>query len=326
MSIASSMPDRAPLSLQKIRQVFLGELGLVLIFLFALLLVWLTVPNFGTTRNILGLLQSVVTIGLVACTMMFCLASRDFDLSVGSNVAFAGMIAVIVANATQSVVLGLLMAILCSTLIGTLNGVIIAKLRINALITTLAMMQIVRGLALISSNGRAVGINDAVFYEIALLKIGGIPLPVIIMLLFFITAGILLNRTVFGRNTLAIGGNPEASRLAGVRVERMRIWIFTLQGFACAVAGIILASKITSGQPNAAVGLELSVISACVLGGVSLAGGRATISGVFVGVMIMGIAENAMNLLNIQAFYQYLVRGIILLLAVLLDNLRSKSL
>ncbi|RUW96285.1 L-arabinose ABC transporter permease AraH, partial [Mesorhizobium sp. M8A.F.Ca.ET.059.01.1.1] len=124
----------------------------------------------------------------------------------------------------------------------------------------------------------------------------------------------------------AIGGNPEASRLAGVNVDRTRIWIFALQGVVCGIAGILLASRITSGQPNAAVGLELSVISACVLGGVSLAGGRATMSGVIVGVLIMGIAENAMNLLNIPAFYQYIVRGVILLLAVLLDNLRSSAL
>ena len=126
-------------------------------------------------------------------------------------------------------------------------------------------------------------------------------------------------------NTLAIGGNPEAARLAGVNVVSMRIWIFALQGLICAVAGIMLASRITSGQPNAATGLELSVISACVLGGVSLAGGRAAMTGVIVGVMIMGIAENVMNLLNIQAFYQYVVRGLILLIAVLLDNLRSTA-
>ncbi len=315
--------DSHPLA--KLKTLFLGDFGLVIIFAIALLIVWSTVPGFGSTRNILGLLQSVVTIGIVACTMMLCLSSRDFDLSVGSNVAFAGMIVVMGANATNSVMLGIILAIIGSTLIGTINGVIIAKFKINALITTLAMMQIVRGLAMISSNGRAIGINDANFYEIALFKIQGIPLPIIIMIVFFIIFAIILNKTVFGRNTLAIGGNPDASRLAGVNVDQMRIWIFALQGFACAVAGIILASKITSGQPNAAMGLELSVISACVLGGVSLAGGRATMSGVFVGVMIMGIAENAMNLLNIQAFYQYLVRGAILLLAVLLDNLRSKT-
>ncbi len=186
-------------------------------------------------------------------------------------------------------------------------------------------MQIVRGLALISSDGRAVGINNPDFYQLALSRLFTIPTPIWIMIALFIIFGFVLNRTVFGKNTLAIGGNPEASRLAGVNVVRMRIWIFALQGLVCGIAGILLASRITSGQPNAATGLELSVISACVLGGVSLAGGRAAMTGVIVGVLIMGIAENVMNLLNIQAFYQYVVRGIILLVAVLLDNMRSSA-
>lgn len=308
------------------KKVMLGDQGLVVIFVLAFALVSLFVPNFLTERNMLGLLQSVVTVGIVACTMMFCLAARDFDLSVGSTVAFAGMVAVMASNATGSIILGLLAALVCGGVVGFINGFVIAKFRINALITTLATMQIVRGLALIASDGRAVGINDPGFYQLALSKLVGVPTPVWVLLVLFVIFGFVLNRTVFGKNTLAVGGNPEASRLAGVNVDRTRIWIFTLQGIVCAIAGILLASRITSGQPNAAIGLELSVISACVLGGVSLAGGRAAMAGVIVGVMIMGIAENVMNLLNIPAFYQYIVRGLILLLAVLLDNLRSSAL
>ncbi|ULR44547.1 L-arabinose ABC transporter permease AraH [Rhizobium sp. K102] len=311
--------------MNSLKKVLLGEQGLVVIFAAAFVIVSLFVPNFLTERNMLGLLQSVVTIGIVACTMMFCLASRDFDLSVGSIVAFSGMIAVMVSNATGSIPVGLLAALLCGAVVGFVNGIVIARFRINALITTLATMQIVRGLALIASDGRAVGINDPAFYQLALSRFLTVPTPIWIMLILFILFGFVLNRTVFGKNTLAIGGNPEASRLAGVNVVKMRIWIFALQGLVCGIAGILLASRITSGQPNAATGLELSVISACVLGGVSLAGGRAAMSGVMVGVLIMGIAENVMNLLNIQAFYQYVVRGLILLIAVLLDNLRSSA-
>ncbi|XKM41391.1 L-arabinose ABC transporter permease AraH [Rhizobium ruizarguesonis] len=311
--------------MNSLKKILLGKQGLVVIFAAAFVIVSLFVPNFLTERNMLGLLQSVVTIGIVACTMMFCLASRDFDLSVGSIVAFSGMIAVMVSNATGSIPVGLLAALLCGAVVGFVNGIVIARFRINALITTLATMQIVRGLALIASDGRAVGINDPDFYQLALSRFLTVPTPIWIMLILFILFGFVLNRTVFGKNTLAIGGNPEASRLAGVNVVNMRIWIFALQGLVCGIAGILLASRITSGQPNAATGLELSVISACVLGGVSLAGGRAAISGVIVGVLIMGIAENVMNLLNIQAFYQYVVRGLILLIAVLLDNLRSSA-
>ncbi len=309
-----------------LKRLLLGEQGLLVIFVIAFAVVSVFVPSFLTERNMLGLFQSVVTIGIVSCTMMFCLASRDFDLSVGSIVAFTGMVAVMASNASGSIVIGLIAALACGTFVGFVNGAIIAKLKINALITTLATMQIVRGLALISSDGRAVGINDPGFYQLALSRFLGIPTPIWIMVALFCVFGFVLNRSVFGRNTLAIGGNPEASRLAGVNVDGMRIWIFTIQGLVCAVAGILLASRITSGQPNAATGLELSAISACVLGGVSLAGGRAAMTGVIVGVLILGIAENAMNLLNIQAFYQYLVRGLILLLAVLLDNVRSTGL
>ncbi|OWO89921.1 L-arabinose ABC transporter permease AraH [Rhizobium esperanzae] len=308
-----------------LKKILLGEQGLVVIFAAAFVIVSLFVPNFLTERNMLGLLQSVVTIGIVACTMMFCLASRDFDLSVGSIVAFSGMAAVMVSNTTGSIPVGLLAALLCGAVVGFVNGIVIARFRINALITTLATMQIVRGLALIASDGRAVGINDPAFYQLALSRFLTVPTPIWIMLILFVFFGFVLNRTVFGKNTLAIGGNPEASRLAGVNVVTMRVWIFALQGLVCGIAGILLASRITSGQPNAATGLELSVISACVLGGVSLAGGRAAMSGVIVGVLIMGIAENVMNLLNIQAFYQYVVRGLILLIAVLLDNLRSSA-
>lgn len=311
--------------MNSLKKILLGEQGLVVIFAIAFVIVSIFVPSFLTERNMLGLLQSVVTIGIVACTMMFCLASRDFDLSVGSTVAFSGMIAVMVSNSTGSIPLGLLAALICGSIVGVINGVVIAKFRINALITTLATMQIVRGFALIASDGRAVGINDPAFYQLALSRFLTVPTPIWIMIALFIVFGFVLNRTVFGKNTLAIGGNPEASRLAGVNVVNMRIWIFALQGLVCAIAGILLASRITSGQPNAATGLELSVISACVLGGVSLAGGRAAMTGVIVGVLIMGIAENVMNLLNIQAFYQYVVRGLILLIAVLLDNLRSSA-
>jgi L-arabinose transport system permease protein len=325
-AITTNPAQKGASPMTAIKKLLLGEQGLLVIFVVAFVLVSLLVPNFLTGRNMLGLLQSVVTIGIVACTMMLCLASRDFDLSVGSTVAFAGMVAVIVSNATGSILLGLMLALVAGGIVGAINGAMIAKFRINALIATLATMQIVRGLALISSDGRAVGINDANFYELALSSVFGIPTPVIVLAVLFVIFGFVLNRTVFGKNTLAVGGNPEASRLAGVNVDMMRIYIFTIQGVICAIAGVLLAARITSGQPNAGVGLELSVISACVLGGVSLAGGRATMTGVIVGVLIMGIAENAMNLLNIQAFYQYVVRGVILLLAVVLDNLRSTAL
>jgi L-arabinose transport system permease protein len=304
---------------------YLTDYSLILIFAAMFIAMSLTVDHFFSLENMLGLALAVSQIGMVACTMMFCLASRDFDLSVGSIVAFAGVLCAMVLNATGSVFVSMVAAIAAGAAIGFVNGAVIAYLRINALITTLAMMEIVRGLGFIVSNGQAVGVSSDAFIAIGNFSFAGVSLPVWVTLLCFGVFGVLLNKTVYGRNTLAIGGNPEASRLAGIPVERTRVAIFLIQGAVAAAAGVILASRMTSGQPNAAQGFELNVISACVLGGVSLLGGRATISGVVTGVLIMGTVENAMNLLNIDTFYQYLVRGAILFAAVLLDQLKNRG-
>lgn len=324
MNVSSINPAAKPAAPLVTRQWLIEySMPLAYVVLFAVLAV--TVENFFSVTNVVGLMLSVAQIGMVACTMMLCLASRDFDLSVGSTIAFAGVLGAIVLEQSGSVALAVGAGLAAGALIGALNGVLIAYLRVNALIATLATMLMVRGLAFIVSQGQAVGINSDAFIDFGDTRIFGMPLPVLIAACCFVVFGILLNQTVFGRNTLAIGGNPEAARLAGVRVERLRVWIFLLQGLVTAMAGLILASRITSGQPNAAQGFELDVISACVLGGVSLQGGKARIFGVLIGVLIMGTVENVMNLMDVDAFYQYLMRGVILLVAVLLDQLKTRG-
>jgi L-arabinose transport system permease protein len=308
------------------RREWLAEYSMPLAYALLFVVLAATVENFFSSANIIGLMLSVAQIGMVACTMMLCLASRDFDLSVGSTIAFAGVLGALILERSGSVALAVGGALAAGALIGAGNGVLIAWLRVNALIATLATMLMVRGLAYIVSHGQAVGIENEAFISLGDARPFGLPLPVIVVGLCFVVFGVLLNHTIFGRNTLAIGGNPEAARLAGVRVERLRVWIFLLQGVVTALAGLILAARITSGQPNAAQGFELDVISACVLGGVSLQGGKARIFGVLVGVLVMGTVENVMNLLDVDAFYQYLVRGVILLAAVLLDQLKARGL
>jgi L-arabinose transport system permease protein len=319
-------PAVPELAVARARREWIAEYSMPLAYALLFVVLSATVDNFFSSTNIIGLMLSVAQIGMVACTMMMCLASRDFDLSVGSIIAFAAVLGAIILERTDSVGLAIGGALGAGALIGAGNGVLIAKLRVNALIATLATMLMVRGLAFIVSHGQAVGIANETFMSFGDTRPFGVPLPVIVTGLCFLVFGILLNHTIFGRNTLAIGGNPEAARLAGVRVERLRIWIFLLQGVVTALAGLILASRITSGQPNSAQGFELDVISACVLGGVSLQGGKARIFGVLVGVLIMGTVENVMNLLDVDAFYQYLVRGVILLAAVLLDQLKTRGL
>jgi L-arabinose transport system permease protein len=222
------------------------------------------------------------------------------------------------------IVVPVLLTLVVSFLIGLFNGFVIAKLGINALITTLATMQIVRGLGFIMSGGVAVGIANDEFYLLGNGTLLGVPIPIWVTLVCFLVFGFLLNGTVYGRNALAIGGNKEAARLSGIGVDWTKMIIFSLQGLMAGAAGVILSSRITSGQPNASQGFELDVISACVLGGVSLSGGVGTMIGTVVGVLIMGTVQNVLNLLNVPTFYQYVVRGTVLLVAVLFDQLKQR--
>lgn len=293
---------------------------LALLILFAMLAI--AVPDFLGLRNLRGLMLSITLVGTIATTMMLVLAMREVDLSVGSTVALSGVLAAVVLNASGSVVLGVMAGLLGGAAVGLLNGTIVAGFQVNSLIVTLATMEIVRGLAFLVSGGESVAISSEAFYAIGSGSFLGINWPIWTLIISMTVFGFVLNRTVFGRNVLAIGGNPEAARLVGVPVTRIRITVFMLQGLIAGLAGVILAARITSGQPNTSVGLELAVISACVLGGVSLSGGVGTILGVAVGVLIMGAAQNALNLLNVPTFYQFVVRGGILLLAVIADRMR----
>lgn len=309
----------------KLLRQLIDKSGMIVIYVILFIMLSIFVPFFFTWRNMIGLGLSITTIGMIACTMMYALAAGDLDLSVGSLVAFTGVLTAVSINITGSVVLGIIAGLLGGAFLGFIDGFVIAKLNLNPLIVTLAMMQIARGLAFIISGGEAVGITDDSFFFLGD-SLLGIPIALWITIICFIVFGILLNNTPYGKNTLAIGGNKEAARLAGINVTKIKIAIFTLVGFISGLAGVVLASRMTSGQPNASQGLELDVISACVLGGVSLSGGVATISGVIVGVLIMGTVQNAMNLLNVPVFYQYVVRGTILLIAILLDKIKSGNL
>ncbi|MCU7365228.1 L-arabinose ABC transporter permease AraH [Pantoea stewartii] len=299
--------------------------GMLVVFALLFIACAVFVPNFGSFINMKGLGLAMSMSGMVACGMLFCLASGDFDLSVASVIACAGVVTAVVINMSESLWLGVAAGLLLGVITGFINGFVIARLKINALITTLATMQIVRGLAYIFSDGKAVGIEDERFFVLGFANWLGVPAPIWITLGTMVIFAFLLNKTTFGRNTLAIGGNEEAARLAGVPVVRTRIIIFILSGLVSAAAGIILASRMTSGQPMTSIGYELVVISACVLGGVSLKGGIGKISYVIAGVLILGTVENAMNLLNISPFSQYVVRGLILLAAVIFDRYKQKN-
>ena len=317
---ASDNTSSAPKPRAKPLRTLLDTSGLIAIFLVLFVALALFVPDFLTGRNIVGLLLSVTLIGTIAPTMMMVLALGEVDLSVASIVAFTGVVAAVVTSATGSVFVGVLGGVAAGGAVGAFNGFVVAKFGINSLIATLAAMEFVRGLAYITSGGDAVMVTVPSFFSLGSASFLGLTLPVWTMIVCFVIFGIVLNMTAFGRNTLATGGNAEAASLAGVNVRRLKIAVFALQGVVAGVAGVLLASRMGLGDPNTSMGLELAVISACVLGGVSLSGGVASITGVLVGVLIMGCVQNAMGLLNVPTFYQYLVRGAILLLAVMFDR------
>ena len=301
-------------------RTLLDTSGLIAIFLLLFVALAVLIPDFLTGRNMVGLLLSITLIGSLATTMMLVLALGEVDLSVASTVAFAGVVAAVVTSSTGSVFIGVIGGIVAGGAVGAFNGLVIAKFGINSLIATLAAMEFVRGLAYITSGGDAVMIAVPGFFDLGSASFLGLTLPVWTMLACFVIFGVVLNMTAFGRNVLATGGNSEAAALAGVNVRRLKIIVFGLQGVVAGVVGVLLASRMGLGDPNTSMGLELAVISACVLGGVALSGGVATITGVVVGVLIMGCVQNAMGLLNVPTFYQYLVRGAILLLAVMFDR------
>ena len=298
---------------------------MVLVFIGLFIALSLFVPNFLNIRNLEGLLLSVCLIGTIAVTMMLVLACGEVDLSVASIVAFAGVVAATLIAMTSSVWIGVLGGVLAGTVVGLANGLVVAKLGMNSLIATLGSMEIVRGLAYIVSKGDAVMITEESFFVLGSGEFLGVTYPIWVMLIAFILFGVLLNRTVFGKSVLAIGGNAEAARLAGIAVSKVKIMVFTLQGAAAGLAGVLLTSRLSIGDPKTSIGLELGIISACVLGGVSLSGGIASISGVLVGVLIMGAVQNGMSLMNVPTFYQYLIRGGILLIAVVFDIKRQQG-
>lgn len=311
--------------------------GMLLILGILIVACSVAVPNFATPQNAGGLLLQVSMVGIVATTMLFCLASGNFDLSVGTLIPCGAVLCALILRETNSVFLALVGALGFGALVGTVNGLVVAKLRINPLITTLSTMMMVKGIAFAFADGKSIGISNQAFLDFAnfafpkiyrgdsSLVLFQLTTKVWVCIALFLVFGFVLQRTAFGRNTLAIGGNEEAARLAGVAVTRIKITIFAVQGLVATLAGVLVAGEYGVGDPKTAPGSELSIIAACVLGGVSLSGGVGRMSYVVAGVLIMGVVENAMSLLAIESFYQYIVRGAVLLTAVIFDQLRQRK-
>lgn len=285
-------------------------------------------PYFLTTDNILNIsLQASIT-AIIAAGMTFVILTAGIDLSVGSIVAFAGIITTsllkVDINPFWSLLIGISAGILFGSFSGLIAGIFVTKFNITPFIVTLALMTIWRGAAFVYTEGRPVWELPEAFSFLGGGRIFGIPFPTLLMLLVFISSHIVLTKTRFGRYVYAVGGKVEAARLAGINTNFILISVYIISGVLSALSGILLASRINSGQPNAGLSYELDVIAAVVVGGTSLFGGRGTIIGTFIGSMLIAVLRNGLNLLDVGSYVQQVVVGIVILLAVLIDQLRKK--
>lgn len=272
--------------------------------------------------NLFNLLRQVSINGLIAFGMTFVILTGGIDLSVGSTLALSSaMVAILMVSGLDSII-ALLLGCIFGAVLGAVNGLLITLGKMAPFIATLATMTVFRGLTLVITDGNPItNLNGS--YAFQLFGRGyflGIPVPAVTMFVTFIILYILLHKTVFGRQTYAMGGNEKAAFISGIKVNKLKIMIYSLAGLMSAMAGAILTSRLNSAQPTAGMSYELDAIAAVVLGGTSLTGGKGRILGTLIGVLIIGVLNNGLNLLGVSSFYQQVVKGVVIIIAVLIDR------
>ena len=300
-----------------------NDMGIFIIL--ALLIVILSVirPVFLTPDNIINVIRQVTIVAIIGIGMSFVLISGEIDLSVGSICALSGIIVTMCLRDGFGMTVSILLALGTASLCGAINGSIHVFAKIPSFIVTMGMLNVARGIVLVITNSYSItGLPDS-FKVIGRGYVGPIPVPVVIMAVCYVIGFVVLKYTKFGRSAYSIGGNIEAARLSGVPVVKNKILIYIICGFTAGIAGIILSSRMFSGQPSAGTGLELDAIAACVIGGTSTTGGKGRLWGTFLGALIMGIITNGMNLMNISTNWQLIVQGMIIVIAVGLDRIKS---
>jgi ribose/xylose/arabinose/galactoside ABC-type transport system permease subunit len=294
-------------------------IGLVVLFSFLS-------PNFMTFNNIILMLRQVSFATISAVGIMFVMISGAIDLSIGSQIVFTNIIlAILMSRFNIDPLLAIPFCLIMGTLLGITNGLLGIKLNIHPLIITLGTATIYKGLGYIAADGKNItGIPDS-FAVYGQGYIGPVPIPVIIMIVVALIGSIILTRTFFGRYVFALGGNEEAARLAGVNINAMKIAVFAICGFTSGITSVLLLSRVMSGQVSTGQGIEFDCLTAALLGGVSFKGGEGTIFGLIVGVLIIGVLNNAMQLVGLPDFYQNVVKGVVLLVAVGFDTYQKSA-
>jgi ribose transport system permease protein len=283
-------------------------------------------PVFLTFNNLFNVVVQTTVTAVVAIGMTFVIITAGIDLSVGSSAALAGMIGVMMMVHGVSWPLAVVGGAIIGGIVGLVNGALITGAKLSPFIATLGMMSVARGLVYISTNAVAIYGAPDDFGLLAQGIIYGIPIPLIILIVIAVLAHLILTRTRLGRYTYAIGSNKEAARLSGIPIERYLLIIYGLSGLLAGFAGMIGSSQVTSGQPNFGQGLELDVIAAAVIGGASLFGGQGTIAGTLIGAFLIALIRNGAVLLNVNLFYQSVIIGIVIWLAVIWDQFRRRKL
>lgn len=296
-------------------------IGLILLFV----LMSILSSDFLTIDNLLNVFRQSAVLMIMAVAMTFIIITGGIDLSVGSQIAVSGVVVAGMIAAGIPVPLAVLFTLMTGGIIGLFIGSVISFQKIPPFIVTLAMMTILTGIAFVLTKGTPIVINSPQFRSLGRGYLGVIPIPIIIMIAVVILGHILLTHTRFGRFVYAIGDNEETARLCGINVRRVRISVFILGGAVTALAGILLASRLSTGSPNSGTGSELDAIAAVVLGGTNLFGGEGKITGTIMGVLIIAFLNNGLNLLNVTSYNQMLIKGLVILLAVWLNTMKARK-
>ena len=305
---------------------FLKRYGIYAVLLLLLIFFSLTTEAFSRPSNLLNVARQVSMLGIAAVGFAFVLLLGGIDLSIGSVVTLVNIVAAwLMVTAAMNPILASILALIMSAAIGFTNGWIIANIRMPPLIVTLAMMIIVEGLAYLICKGLPIYGFPKSFAVIGQGYIGPIPIPVIIMIIILAIGSFILNKTYFGRYFYAVGGNEQAANLSGIKVNNVKYLVYTLSGLFAGIAGIVILSRTNSAQVLSGKGLEFDVLTACVLGGVSVTGGFGKISNVVAGVLILGVLSNGLVLLDVSQFAQMVIKGAVLMLAVAFDCLQRRK-
>jgi ribose transport system permease protein len=302
----------------------LGRYGIFIVLVALCVFFGLVSPVFFSSENIFNILRQVAVVGIVAVGMTMVILTGGIDLSVGAIIGVASVVTAELMLAGVPPVLAAVITLLVCSLAGLANGLLVNEMLIPPLVATLGTMTSLRGVAFIISGGLPVFGFPSTFAKLGQGYLWIVPVPVIIMVVIFALGFLLLNSTRFGRYVYGVGGNEEATRLSGVGVKSIKYLVYAISGFLSGLAGIVLLSRINSGQPKAGTGYEMDVVTAVVLGGVSINGGEGKIGFVVVGVLIMGVLTNGMILMNINEYVQWVVKGLVLVAAVGFDRLSQQ--